>query len=59
MNENVWSLLTTRDGMTAQLSTPRFEAYPTEDLEVAPVERVATESRRRAPLFRRLRTAAA
>ena len=58
MND-VWSLLTTRDGMTAQLNAPRFEAYPTEDLEVAPVERVATEPRRLAPLFRRLRTAAA
>ena len=58
MND-VWSLLTTRDGMTAQLNAPRSEAYPTEDLEVAPVERVATEPRRLAPLFRRLRTAAA
>ena len=58
MNDNVWSLLTTRDGMTAQLTSPRFEAYPTEDLDAAPVERVATEHRRRAPLFRRLRTAA-
>ena len=59
MNENVWSLLTTRDGMTAQLTAPRFESYPTEDLETAPVERVAAEPRRLAPLFRRLRTAAA
>ena len=58
MSNNVWSLLTT-DGITAQLSQPRYEAYPTEDLEVAPVERVATEPRRFAPLFRRLRTAAA
>ena len=59
MNENVWSLLTTRDGMTAQLSTPRFDAYPTDELEVTPIERVATGPRRVTPLLRRLRTAAA
>lgn len=58
MSNSVWSLLTT-DGITAQLTTPRYEAYPTEDLETAPVERVAAEPRRLAPLFRRLRTAAA
>jgi hypothetical protein len=59
MNNSVWSLMTTRDGLSAQLTAPRFESYPAEDLGAAPVERVATESRRFAPLFRRLRTATA
>ena len=59
MNENFWSLMTTRDGVSAQLSAPRSVSFPADDLEAAPVERVATESRRLAPLFRRLRTAAA
>lgn len=59
MNENFWSLMTTRDGVSAQLSTPRSVSFPADDLEGAPVERVATESRRRAPLLRRLRAATA
>ena len=59
MNENFWSLMTTRDGVSAQLTAPRATPFPADDLEGAPVERVATQSRRRAPLFRRLRTAAA
>ena len=59
MNENFWSLMTTRDGMSAQLDAPRSEQYPVDDLVVAPVERVATTSRRLAPLFRRHRTATA
>ena len=59
MNENFWSLMTTRDGISAQLTAPRSTSFPADDLEAAPVERVATEPRRLAPLFRRLRTAAA
>ena len=59
MNGSAWSLMNTSDGLSAQLTAPRFESYPVEDLGAAPVERVATESRRFAPLFRRLRTAAA
>ena len=59
MNENFWSLMTTRDGVSAQLSAPRSVSFAADDLEVAPVERVATESRRRAPLLRRLRAATA
>jgi hypothetical protein len=59
MNDNAWFLMSTRDGLTAQLSAPRAASFPAEDLGAAPVERVATESRRFAPLFRRLRTATA
>jgi hypothetical protein len=59
MND-VWSLFTTRDGVSAQLSTPRAESFATADLEATPsAVRVATAPRRITPLFRRLRTAAA
>jgi hypothetical protein len=58
VNNNAWFLFATSDGLTAQLGAPRSEAYPTEDLQDAPVARVATSSPRTAPLFRRFRTAA-
>lgn len=59
MNENVWSLLTTRDGITAQLTAPRYESFPADEQEAAAAERVVPETRRRTPLFRRLSAAIA
>ena len=35
--------MTTRDGVSAQLTAPRSESFPADDLGAAPVERVATE----------------
>ena len=59
MND-VWSLFTTRDGISAQLGTPRSESFATADLEATPsTARVAAAPRRSTPLLRRLRAAAA
>ena len=59
MND-VWSLFTTRDGVSAQLSTPRAESFATADLEATPSPvRMATAPRRATPLLRRLRAAVA
>jgi hypothetical protein len=59
MNDSAWFLMTTRDGMTAQLSSPRSERFPVEDLEGLPVAPAPAARRPFAPLLRRFRTAAA
>ena len=59
MNDSAWFLMTTRDGITAQLSGRRSERFPTEDLPGLPVAPAAAARRHRAPLLRRFRAAAA
>jgi hypothetical protein len=59
MNDNAWFVLATPDVLTAQLIARPAQSFPAEDLEVTAAPRVARISRRVAPLFRRLRAAAA
>ena len=59
MNNGAWFLLATPDVLTAQLIAPQRSESPSGDLEATTAPRVARVSRRVAPLFRRLTSAAA
>ena len=59
MNNSAWFLMTTRDGMTAQLSTPRSEPFPTDDLDGIPVAPAPAARTSRRPLLRRFLAATA
>ena len=59
MNNSVWSLMTTRDGISAQLTGRGPSRSPPRTSAAAPSSACHRPPPHRAPLLRRLRAAAA